>query len=318
MVGTTEHPSSIALRRFEFAVILCCGLLALALVGQIAVWSVAALTDVRFDRAAGAYDGPPVVDEPAHADAPARAVNVVEFERARRTYTRATASVEPVRLADGDRWLSMTSRLGTAIGRFAAVGLLLFIALGAIVAAIVRVLDIDRIVTSFVLAMLLAVPVLPGGSRLVDGLVPCVLGDYPSMIAQVDAWNQPVDENAVALTRQPPPSTPSFILEYAILPVICLIAVIVIARQFSVGVRSGIDSHDALAIDPELEREAANMRPTSLLNHGRGRLPDVLTKGVQGTESQTSDPAPIRAIGGTAAPTSATTVAVGRAPKRII
>jgi hypothetical protein len=56
-----------------------------------------------------------------------------------------------------------------------------------------------------------------------------------------------------------------FYARFALLPLACLFGVGMIGFRFSLGVTSGIIAKEDTRLDPLLEREAANMKATSLI-----------------------------------------------------
>jgi hypothetical protein len=95
-----------------------------------------------------------------------------------------------------------------------------------------------------------------------------------------------------------------FYLRYLLLPFTCIIGLALLALRFSAGVEAAIVRTD-YRLDPVLEREAANIKASSL--HGSGRNNAALGGTITAT---TSAPA--------GAPPSATQVSPGVAPRRII
>lgn len=94
-----------------------------------------------------------------------------------------------------------------------------------------------------------------------------------------------------------------FYLRYLLLPLTCIIGLALIALRFSAGVEAAIIRID-YRLDPALEREAANIKASSL--HGSGRS----TAALGGTMAGAPAAPP--------APPSAMQVSPGVAPRRII
>jgi hypothetical protein len=99
-----------------------------------------------------------------------------------------------------------------------------------------------------------------------------------------------------------------FYARYLVLPVVCVIGIALVGMRFSAGVEAGLLMKENFRLDPALEQEAANMKPSSL-HGGRAAAAMRQTVGEVGADASS-----IPASGGA----TVRQLSPGEAPKRLI
>lgn len=279
---------SVALSRLRSSVNIAAWLFGIAAVVQAVVWSLAAWTDMRMLPEEAGSKAPLVVQAetpPTPADGGAAAINVLEMEaekKAAKAGAQAAAQINAVAAQPAppevnvarDNMFRLFSSIALGLGLIGCVCLLPLTGLGALMAAAGRVQGVDRTVNAFVISILLgliALPVLGAASGLpFNG----AFYAYDTMIRDVNA--------------SPEMSVMSpFVLQYLGLPLVCIVGAAAAGLQFSAGVEAGIIHHADYRIDPKLDAEASNIKPTSL--HG-GRNVSLLKRTLGGGDSSDETP----------------------------
>lgn len=243
---------SIALRRLRFAVFIACTLLIGSLGAQVVVWSLAAFTNIRY---AGADD--------EETDAPV-VVKGRDTEKPKSRRGREEPEEAPQAVGAFDTILGKAVDWSRNLGLIAGVVLLPLIGLGIILAVPAGAIRIELAVTSLVWSIVLVALALPLGGWFGLAWNQGTLTDYQGLTAAVDA--------ARALEGFPL----KFYLRYLLLPAGSAVAFILVNFKFGgalegVLLRAGMED-----VDPELEREASNVNPSSL--HGTGRTAGALKR----------------------------------------
>lgn len=282
---------SIGLARLRRGVTACCVIAALALLAQLLVWAMATFMDVRYTtvEAKPAATGLVVKTDGGKG----AAAETRKPDRSRDAGGSDAASPpDPNRVpSQMDHLMKTTATMARALGGMAMVMLIPFVALGALLGAGSGTPGVERAVSAFGWSMVVAMIVLPLGEIFHLPWREGALWSYNYMTHHVDAnitdtgWG-----------------SGTFYARFAAMPLACIVGLGIVGFQFSAGVETGIVREDH-RLDPMLEREAANIRPTSL--HG-GRTA-----------------AAIRAMGGSSSAAPAPRVAssvtpVGSAPEPAI
>jgi hypothetical protein len=101
-----------------------------------------------------------------------------------------------------------------------------------------------------------------------------------------------------------------FLAQYLLLPAACLLGIALVGNRFSAGVELGLMRKEMLRLDPALEQEAGNIKPSSL--HG-GRTAGAMRQAEQAGASE------VAAAGSREQRSpSITQPSAGEAPKRLI
>jgi hypothetical protein len=98
----------------------------------------------------------------------------------------------------------------------------------------------------------------------------------------------------------------TFFARFALLPLACLIGVAMIGLRFCAGIEAALPKREDMRLDPTLEREAANITPTSLHGARAGAAFKAAQPAVSGASAAQPHPA------GMTQPTA------GVVPKRLI
>jgi hypothetical protein len=296
-MGSLQAPYvSIALTRLRFGVSLCCWIVGLSLLTQLVIWCVVTFMEVRYQTieaksAPGALIVSGVESTKSAAPVSARAAD------------QGPANADPNRVPTAqDRLMAKGSRFAQGAGTTAMIMVLPMLMLGALLSAGSATPGVERTVSAFMWAMMVAVLLLPVGEWLGLPWREGALVSYQTMTQQVDQ---------VMPSGQRGWGTPVFYARFGLMPLACFVGITLVGLRFGYGVSAGIIRED-LRLDPLLEREAANITPGSL--HG-GRAAVAL----RAASAASAKPAVAAAPAPTPSPTSSITqLSAGEAPRRLI
>jgi hypothetical protein len=257
----------IALARLRRGVMVCCWLIGLALVTQLLVWATAMFTDTRFDTIVLQVTAPMIVNQADKSSQPsavghASAASAVSAGSPLKLEHAANSPkpVDPNRVKSRfDRMMQTASTFSAGVGMLAVIALLPLLAVGATLGAGSATPGVEYTVSAFTWAIVLAMLMLPIGGVIGLPMPEGALYTYSNMTEQVDAAHKVGDGWAA----------PTFYARFAVLPMACVVAVTIIGLRFCTGVHAGLPVVESMKLDPVLEREAANITPTSL-HGGRG------------------------------------------------
>ena len=288
---------SLALGRLRWATVFACWLIGLALATQTTVWALAHYTDMRFEVVEDGAEAPLVVQAESKRQQRIHSVRASELgltvDSSESNDEDADEQASPVP-SRADHRLGAAFNLAAGIGRAAILAVLPVMALGVLLGVVAQTSGIERATTAFLLMLVVSGLVLPLGD--VIGL-PWPDGALTSYATLTTALDQP--ESAAT-------PLPAYI-QFLLLPLTAIVGVLIVAVRFTSGVEASLPSRESMRLDPNLEREASNMSPTSL--HG-GRAGSVL----QSTLGQFDGKLDDQAENG---PT-AREVSRGETPKRLI
>jgi hypothetical protein len=251
-----------ALSRLRTGVCLCCWVVVLSLITQLLIWGVASFMDVRFSvlqehvepakviSAAAAEREQPLGSPDAHPlESPAEAKS-----------DAGIPSPNPNIMATKyDRIMTLASDLAMSAGTIAMILALPMLMVGVLLASGSATPGVDKVVSAFMWSLVVTMLVLPIGQHIGLPWTHGGLVSYHSMTQAVD--EQMADGRWGSAT---------FYGRFCVLPLTCLIGVAMIALRFSGGVQAGIIPKEDMRLDPTLEREAANMKATSLIGGRAG------------------------------------------------
>lgn len=279
-----------AVGRLRASIVACCWIIGLSLIVQIVVWSLASFTDLRYEMIEPDIESALVVNQ----------------DDLSRQYTRSATStavsfrdtLEPVQVTTmADRFLRDAQTLSTAIGTLATLVLVPMVLLGVLLAANQESDGIDRTFSAFIWSVILAALALPFGNALELPWQDGAFRPYALVASEVDAYRNGQGGWAMYFGK------------YLMLPIACGVGVMIAGWRFSRGVQM-IVPPETRFLDPELEREAANVRATSLHGSG-GRQAGALSRVIRDDEDKPAARSEDRL------PT-ARAVSVGDAPRRLI
>ncbi len=247
---------SIALTRLRSGVGFCCWVAALSLLTQVLVFGVAAFLDLRHQVLEQQGSPATVVSAAAAArEQPLTSSDAQPLESPAEAKSESPDAVNPnVVLTKQDFVMGRISTLALTAGSISIVLLLPMIMVGVMLSASSATPGVERVVSSFMWSLAVALFVLPLGSQFglpwdYGGLAP-----YEYMTQNVD--RQMIDGRW---------GEPTFHARFAGLPLFCLLGVGFVGFRFSHGVAAGILPKEDMRIDPVLEKEAANVKPGSLI-----------------------------------------------------
>jgi hypothetical protein len=291
---------SAAMSRLRGSVSLCCWVIGASLMVQLLIWCMAMFTQVRYETATA-----PVKPGLVIASRDVKGVSVTVKRPNGSTATDAAAPPEPAapqrELSKFDPMLAKASSLAMASGTFATCILLPLIALGVLLGAGSATTGVEQTVSAFIWSIILALLVLPFGETVGLPWKEGALTTYHTMTQQVD-FTQVQSADAWG--------GPTFYARFAFMPLACIAGIAMVGLRFSSGVNAGIIPKENFRLDPALEKEAANIKPTSL--HG-GRAAAAMR--VANAANSTAERKPVMAAAGVAA---TSTTSAGEAPRRLI
>lgn len=297
-VSSQGQSIGLALGRLRIAVVTCCWIVGLALALQLVVWSLSAYTQMRFtnqEETTAASEPTVVVAESPRQQ---RIRQAREADMGVELGADETALAEPARVfSSTDATFAATYNLVTGIGRCAMLALIPLMMVGVMLSAGSATPGVDRVVSSLTWAMVVAVLVLPLGGAFSLPWDAGALTSYEHMTSTVDRVEQ-----ASETGNQDGASSLAMHSRFGLLPLACLVGVTLVGLRFCSGVEAGILAGENMRLDPALEREAANISPSSL--HA-GRSTGVLNQAMKGDAIDRALP-------------TAKTVSVGQSPQRLI
>lgn len=247
---------SLALSRLRRGVTTCCWVVGMALVIQTMIWAVATFMDVRFTVLQDSHKPELIISadqareevSPLTGAAPANVVADAE----------GIEAVNPNRIMTKyDMMMSKASSLAMSAGTIAMVLLVPLLALGVLLTTGSATPGVERTVSAFSWSLVVGLLVMPIGQWLGLPWQEGALASYGQMTQQVDLLIGDSLDNW---------GTPTFYCRFAVLPLACVVGVTMIGLKFATGVHAGIIQKESMRLDPALEREAANVKPSSL--HG--------------------------------------------------
>jgi hypothetical protein len=295
-MGSLQAPYvSIALTRLRFGVSLCCWIVGLALLTQLFVWCIATFMDVRYQTVEAKVAPGALIVATTDSIRPAAPVSASAAEEPK------AANADPNRVpTKHDYLMAQASRYAKGAGTTAMVMVLPLLLLGGLLAAGSATPGVERTVSAFMWAMVVAILLLPIGEWLGLPWHEGALVSYQTMTQQVD-----LQMPSGARTW----GSPTFYARFAFMPLACFVGITIVGLRFGYGVSAGIIRED-VRLDPMLEREAANITPGSL--HG-GRAGAALRAANVAKAQAAAAPAPMPP-----ATASITQLSPGEVPKRLI
>lgn len=278
----------LAITRLRAGVVGCCWIAGLALACQALIWALAVFTELRFEGSAAENAVAEEAQLVVHAEPTVQMNNrLIPADAGKVEAQRAKPSAE----ADGARKLSSIDTLmsGAAdtvgtLGRLAVLILLPIMALGVLLGASASVPGVEKTVSAFMWTLLVAVLILPLGGAFQLPWEGGALGSYGQMMTAVDQMegrSAPVTAEGAAQAAQP--SSLVFYGRFLLLPATCIVGLAMVGLRFCTGVEAAVLQRESMKLDPALEREAANIKPSSL--HSGGRSASILSRTVTSSPS---------------------------------
>lgn len=290
----------LALNRLRLGVAACCWIIGLALALQVVIWSLVSYTEMRY-----ASEGESVVETETPAVVTAESPRQQRIREAREaemgielTSTPEVTPVEPVYSTTDGIFATLVDSAG-GIGRFAMLALLPLMMVGVVLSAGSATPGVDRVVSALIWGLIAAAFILPFGS-IGGGTFGMPwdhggLSTYEHMTGWVDRVNADDPEQAA--------SSLVFHARLCLLPIACIVAITLVGLRFCSGVEAGVLAAESMRLDPALEREAANISPSSLHS---GRSSSAFSQALRSDDDK-SDKGP-----------SARSVSPGELPQRLI
>lgn len=279
----TRH-SALALAQLRNSVAICCWIVGVALLIQIITWSLATFTDIRYEKLEESAARSPAVLTPEEVRR-----NAIHSANERLVEAdRTTVEVNRV-FSRTDRVFQVLNDVASGGGILAAVTLLPLLGLGVVLAAGAAVPGVERTVGSFVWAIVITMLVLPLGKMMESMPFNGLFVSYASMMAEIEAVR--ASDEAGFL----------FYGKYLLLPTACMAGIAAVGLRFRGATFAGLLPREDHRLDPELEREVANTKATSLVGGG-GRAAGALNNAIRTEEPAKAapsikiDPAPARSL----------------------
>ncbi len=248
----TRH-SALALAQLRNSVAACCWVVGVALLIQVMTWSLASFTDLRYQKiAATEQSGPPRVLSPEEV----RRQAIQSSQNNSVTLDHSGAEVNRV-FSKYNQYFMIQTDLASGLGILASVALLPLLGLGVVLAAGASVPGVERTVGSFVWAIVITMLVLPLGSFIEAMPFNGIFTSYDSMMLEVEHYRAGDGGGVI------------FFGKYLLLPVACMAGIASIGLRFRSATFAGLMPREDYRLDPELEKEVANTRASSLVGGGR-------------------------------------------------
>ncbi|HWB19069.1 MAG TPA: hypothetical protein VG711_02125 [Phycisphaerales bacterium] len=294
-----------SLNRLRRSIGLCSIAVIIGLFINILVWAFAAFTAIRFENASDRSANVTVVSGDERQRAAEMPRVVVESVRVNSEAPPPTVPANVNRLYTMyDSIFSRTTTVATGFATVAMIAMLPLILAGLFLSSASATPGSDKTVSAFTWALLVAMLVLPVGQKLGLPWQDGALSSYQTIIQPINAATANSSDGAANFSD-------FSILVYArflALPIACIVGVGLIALRFHDGVAAAILPNDSVRLDPTLEREAGNLKVSSL--HGGRSAVALRTL----TAAQTAAPVtPVQTPAPAPAPAAQVPVAPGAA-----
>jgi hypothetical protein len=254
---THTRSVGLALARLRFAVNVCAWAVGVALFGQALIWSLITFTDLRHDEATSHKT--PTAEVVQMPTARERALQAVMAE----TAAQDDGQPEPVSITGmrsrWDRVFAVGGLLAKGVGMIGMITMLAFITMGALLGASSGTLGVERTVSAFGWCIILTLMVLPLGGVIGMTWQDGALVHYEEIVHQVELYR--AGDGAV-----PDGGVIAFYARFLAMPVACIVGLMIAGLKFASGVEAGLLPREDFHLDPEMEKECANITPASL--HG--------------------------------------------------
>lgn len=256
MSSTPAQSIGYAARKLRICVTMCCWVLGLSLLAQVVGWSLATYTDLRFETVEPEFRHPLVVQ----ADHSPRRL-------ATSTATSFADVLEPVPVHTAyDRLFGDLTSVTMATGTMSCLVLLPLMLVSVMLASSRASGKVHHAISALIWTTIIAALALPLSGVLDLPWQDGALHSYDRMVSDIDA------HNAGTL------GTTSFYGRFVLLPMLCALGAILVGWRFSLAVEGMMPTELPHLLDPALEREASNIRASTL--HGGGRVAAALHRSV--------------------------------------
>jgi len=270
---THQYTTSLSLRRLRAAIGLCAATIVGCLIANIICWALLAFTDMRHEQATDPSAATAIVFA---EQADGSVVSILPHDKAAPRSASTVDKPTPANInriySKYDAMLSNVVRFARGFGSMAVLMMIPLILAGVLLTSSVAAPGGDRTVTSFCWALAVSMLTLPIGHLLGLPWRDGGFCTYPTMTAPIDALAAKSADNMVGLDQIGVMAYVRFIA----LPLACLVGTCIVLLRFNDGVVNALLPHDS-RLDPALEKEAANIKPSSL--HG-GRSAGALRAAV--------------------------------------
>lgn len=254
----------IALRRLRMIVIACCWVIALSLATQIIIWSLSSFTDLRYREVT-----------------PEQAALIIQGEDStkprgfitpRRTRDRRKDEPEMTLVPSAiDTVFGIVFSSARAAGLIATVVVVPLVGLGVVLGVPAGAPNVDKAVTAMTISIVFVTLALPLGGWFGLAWEEGTLATYERLATVVEGTR----ENGFTLR---------FWTQFLALPAISVLAFIFIGFRFSAALEAVILKSGLEDVDPEIEKEASNVKASSL--HGTGRTAGALKQAMKKTAAK--------------------------------
>ena len=301
-----------ALGRLRWAVTTCCWIIGLALAAQVLIWSLISFTDLRFQTLQGGDDAPLIVEGPSPRE---KTMQTITVDAAGEPAAREPVDTNRV-ISRWDRVFASTVTLTRGAGLLALLAMIPMIAMGVLIGAGSATPGVENTVSSFCWATLTALLIAPVGSMVDLPWAEGGLASYDLMILQLGSVSDHVAGAGAVVVD----GSVINLAHFVALPAVCIAGLALVGLRFSAGVHAALLPREDMHLDPELEKEVANIRPTSLMG---GRAAGALSQAVRTAPESTLGGSPVPPMppaqrDGPATIPRAREVSPGEAPKRLI
>ncbi|UCD73875.1 MAG: hypothetical protein JSV91_08750 [Phycisphaerales bacterium] len=313
MPNTQCKSIGLAMGRLRLAVSVCCWIVVVALATQVFVWSLINFTQVRYEKLEGGGGSPLIVEGPSPRE---KTMQTVTLSGNGEGTAREPVEANRV-ISRWDRVMASALPLTRGAGLLAMLVMIPLIAMGVLLGAGSATPGVENTVSSFCWATVTALLIMPVGAIFQLPWAEGGLVSYPLMVQSADS------AQGAMLSLIPGASEGGAHLALARfvgLPAVCIAGLALVGLRFCAGVRAAMLPKEDMRLDPELEKEVSNIKPTSLIG---GRMAGALSQAVSADPPKTGGGSPVPSTPPAESPKSASMpgareLSTGEAPKRLI
>ncbi len=269
MTQANNRSLCLALGRLRFVIVTSCWLIGLSLVAQVVIWSLCTFTELR---EAGA-PSPDQVKQIGAADDKKKEVKKAPLTEPKKEAKWRPDGTDPAEEAGprgpADRMFRILVTVSRTMGLMGAFIICPLLSLGVLLAVPAGAPRAERAINALTWAIVLVLLAMPLGGWFGMAWNQGTIMDYSSMIQEIEA-------------AKVEGFTPRFYASFLLMPAACAAGFVMIGLHFSSAVVAVLIKRDVF--DPEVEKEASNVAPTSL--HGTGRQAGALAKALEADQKK--------------------------------
>ena len=279
-----RHASiSRAFGRLRTNVLVCCGVILIALVAHVVIWALASFTDMRYKESVNDEAVPIVVMEAA--ESPELLMSLNDEEVITTEDEEVPGINESGTRTAIDFILEDTMTLTSAAGTLALCIMLPLICLGVLLIGTSGLPGVERTISALIWGIILAALTLPLGTVFELPWQNGVFSPYAGMVEEIEATRADYGGAGADLM---------YYARHLVVPFACVIGVLILGWRFAVGVEQGLPS-EYQHLDPVLEVEAQRVAQSATSLHAN-RSDKVFTGAMEASAPPKVEAPPRRLI----------------------